>query len=272
MYIIQYCPIFSFSCEIFVERHSAEHQERLFVHCSTIHFNKSVLLSSGDKQGFPTWISSTWTSLFKDVVKPQKYPQTTRAICCSFKLWHIHKQISFKVLTLWKLRRSPEWQFVPPDLRDTRTALDSESDSLCDDFAASSLSSSKTPDCRCSHFRTGPPHGIGVSSPHPDDCVPLFIRHPLIPGITLNSIPMWPLGASSASHFSNHCHWIALHSTGWHNTPVIRHEGHWLCTAAGLDKGCFFFCVCVGGLFVYLFIFLPHPSSPQGPFFLLNMI
>lgn len=104
------------------------------------------------------------------------------------------------------------------------------------------------------------PRGISVSSPHPDDCVPLFIRHPLIPSITLNGIPMWPLGASSASHFSNHCHWIALHSTGWHNTPVIRHEGHWLYTAAGPKK-------VLGGLFIYLFIFPPTNLRLKDPFF-----
>lgn len=70
--------------------------------------------------------------------------------------------------------------------------------------------------------------------------VSLCIRHHLMPSIALNSIPMWPLGVSSASHFSNHCHWIALHSTGWHNTPMIRHEGHQLlhgCQARQKSQG-----------------------------------
>lgn len=79
--------------------------------------------------------------------------------------------------------------------------------------------------------------------------------------ITLNSIPMWPLGVSSASHSSNHCHWIALHSTGWHNTPMIRHEGHRLYTAAGPDKGRIIFCnFCI-------FFFYPTHLSLKGHFF-----
>lgn len=68
----------------------------------------------------------------------------------------------------------------------------------------------------------------------------LCICHHLMPSIPLSSIPMWPLGVSSASHFSNHCHWIALHSTGWHNTPMIRHEGHQLlhgCQARQKSQG-----------------------------------
>lgn len=39
--------------------------------------------------------------------------------------------------------------------------------------------------------------------------------HRLIPSVRPNAaIPMWPLGVASASHLPNHCHWIALHSTG----------------------------------------------------------
>lgn len=46
----------------------------------------------------------------------------------------------------------------------------------------------------------------------------LLVHHHLIPSVTLSSIPAWPLWVSSASHFCNHSHWKALHSTGWPNT------------------------------------------------------
>lgn len=95
--------------------------------------------------------------------------------------------------------------------------------------------------CPITGFLTVAGVTLGQPAPwHSSVLIPHFIRHPHIPSITHSSIPIWPLGTSSASHFSNHCHGIALHLTGEHYTQTIRREGHWLYTVACLAKVLFF--------------------------------
>lgn len=86
----------------------------------------------------------------------------------------------------------------------------------------------QTADSCCSHFRTGP--------------MALFLSSSIIfsaPLLHQTVSPICHLGASSASDFSWNCHWIALDSTGWYSSPVVTHEGHWLCRAVIPNIGCF---------------------------------